>query len=195
MILLLLVVVILWTTSNFLASVRITFCCSLVSFPPSTPKPRGKLILLRLQTIFADNSYSKPFFVTYINTAFFILPLIPIILSRLYRLWRRGKLSHITSIWGLLGELDSHEATEETRPFLTLEDEDDTEMGDTGRPPQAAREAQSAVSSGKLGLKATAKLSLEFCMLWVRKRNLTLQIPISQILYSANFSNAQRSFL
>jgi solute carrier family 35 protein F5 len=31
------------------------------------------------QTIFADDTYSKPYFVTYINTSFFILPLIPIL--------------------------------------------------------------------------------------------------------------------
>ena len=32
------------------------------------------------QTIFADDSYSKPYFVTYVNTSFFIIPLLPMFL-------------------------------------------------------------------------------------------------------------------
>ncbi|KAI7715652.1 hypothetical protein KC353_g5932, partial [Hortaea werneckii] len=47
--------VFLWTASNFLAS-----------------------------TIFADNTYSKPYLVTYVNTSFFIVPLIPILARRAY---------------------------------------------------------------------------------------------------------------
>jgi solute carrier family 35, member F5 len=38
----------------------------------------------RGQTIFADNTYSKPYFVTYTNTAFFLLPLIPMLLKQLH---------------------------------------------------------------------------------------------------------------
>ncbi|KAL0263708.1 hypothetical protein SLS55_002689 [Diplodia seriata] len=53
---LLLVTVLLWTASNFLAS-----------------------------TIFADDTYSKPFFVTYINTAFFVIPLGPILFRKARR--------------------------------------------------------------------------------------------------------------
>ena len=54
--LLLLATVFLWTASNFLQS-----------------------------TIFADNTYSKPFFVTYVNSAFFVTPLAPVLAWRAYR--------------------------------------------------------------------------------------------------------------
>ncbi|KAG9876497.1 hypothetical protein KCU94_g22451, partial [Aureobasidium melanogenum] len=53
--LLLFTTVILWTASNFMAS-----------------------------TLFADNTYSKPYLVTYVNTACFIIPLLPIVVRRLY---------------------------------------------------------------------------------------------------------------
>ncbi|KAL9618430.1 MAG: hypothetical protein Q9160_006871 [Pyrenula sp. 1 TL-2023] len=53
---LLLCVVFLWTLSNFLGS-----------------------------TILSDNTYAKPFFVTYVNTSVFTLLLIPILIKRAYR--------------------------------------------------------------------------------------------------------------
>ncbi|KAL9606820.1 MAG: hypothetical protein Q9179_000028 [Wetmoreana sp. 5 TL-2023] len=52
-ILLLLTTVFLWTASQFLAS-----------------------------TIFADNTYSKPYFVTYINSSFFAILLVPVLVKR-----------------------------------------------------------------------------------------------------------------
>ncbi|EHA18898.1 hypothetical protein ASPNIDRAFT_124139 [Aspergillus niger ATCC 1015] len=112
---LLLVVVFLWTASNFLAS-----------------------------TIFADDTYSKPFFVTYINTSIFILPLFTILFRRLVKLWRAGKLYRIRSFKSLLEHLDSHDTNVEARGILSHD----------------------ASQQSKLGLKATAKLSFEFCLLW-----------------------------
>ncbi|KAH1345081.1 hypothetical protein KXV68_003989 [Aspergillus fumigatus] len=124
---LLLLVVVLWTASNFLAS-----------------------------TIFADNSYSKPFFVTYINSSLFIIPLFSIILGRLFKLWRQGRLSQIDSIQSLLLHLDSHDSKREAL--------------DVPHPSSFADRQQSeneVDSYGKLGLRATARLSFQFCLLWV----------------------------
>ncbi|KAK9642650.1 hypothetical protein HCH54_008082 [Aspergillus fumigatus] len=124
---LLLLVVVLWTASNFLAS-----------------------------TIFADNSYSKPFFVTYINSSLFIIPLFSIILGRLFKLWRQGRLSQIDSIQSLLLHLDSHDSKREAL--------------DMPHPSPFADRQQSeneVDSYGKLGLRATARLSFQFCLLWV----------------------------
>jgi solute carrier family 35 protein F5 len=125
-----------------------------------------------LQTIFADNTYSKPFFVTYINTSFFILPLTPIIVKRLYQLWSAGKLAQVTSIRTLLAQLDVPHSNLEQSPFLKADDEEsDTEQGDAGDGLFISEEDGSAghrETSGRLGLVATAKLSIEFCMLWVR---------------------------
>jgi hypothetical protein len=41
-------------------------------------------ILTSRQTIFADDSFSKPYFVTYVNTTFFIIPLIPMFVHHLW---------------------------------------------------------------------------------------------------------------
>ncbi|PYI15576.1 hypothetical protein BO99DRAFT_425424 [Aspergillus violaceofuscus CBS 115571] len=118
---LLLIVVFLWTASNFLAS-----------------------------TIFADNTYSKPFFVTYVNTSIFILPLFSIITSRVFRLWRAGKLYRIRSVQSLLQHLDAHDGHREGQRIL----------GREGGSPEGWD------SSSRLGLKETAKLSFQFCLLW-----------------------------
>ncbi|CDM30699.1 hypothetical protein DTO013E5_655 [Penicillium roqueforti] len=127
-IILLLVVVVLWTTSNFLGS-----------------------------TIFADKTYPNPFFVTYTNTSMFMMPLILIVARRTWALWRHGKLSQITSLRSFLNHLDSHDPkAEEERILRSGSDEEDGQFSRGRQDP----------SSGKLGLKATAKLSIQFCLLW-----------------------------
>ncbi|PLB47314.1 hypothetical protein P170DRAFT_439003 [Aspergillus steynii IBT 23096] len=137
---LLLIVVFLWTASNFLAS-----------------------------TIFADDTYSKLFFVTYINTSLFILPLFTILLRRVWNLWRSGKTSRINSFRSLLRHLDSHDPDAETQSILHHDTGRDSE--DALSDPEAWNAAR-LVPEGKyqedskLGLRATAKLSFEFCMLW-----------------------------
>ncbi|KAJ9376130.1 hypothetical protein DTO063F5_8973 [Paecilomyces variotii] len=139
---LLLFVVVLWTASNFLAS-----------------------------TIFADNTYSKPFFLTYVNTSLFILPLIPIITKRFWQLWRTGRLSHIKSIRSLLGELDWHDTKEEEHGFYHAVDDDERLEGEGSDARRWSLPDPDAVpgpreQNGKLGLRATARLSFEFCLLW-----------------------------
>ncbi|KAL4968829.1 DMT family transporter [Aspergillus stella-maris] len=145
---LLLVVVILWTASNFLAS-----------------------------TIFADNTYSKPFFVTYLNTSTFILPLFTIVASRLWALSRAGKLYQVQSFGSLIHLLDSHQEGRrgserqrilgrdredgvrdgaENEGVRTWEDDDRLEDTNKGH----------GDGDGKLGLRETARLSFHFCLLW-----------------------------
>ncbi|BCR88669.1 uncharacterized protein ACHE_41233S [Aspergillus chevalieri] len=143
---LLLVVVVLWTASNFLAS-----------------------------TIFADNTYSKPFFLTYLNTSCFVLPLLAILLARVFKLWRLKKLSQVTSLKSLLQHLDLGDplqAEEQEQAILyhraaTADGEDGVE--DDVRATDLGTQREVVVKqneSGKLGLKGTAKLSLQFCILW-----------------------------
>ncbi|KAL6238590.1 hypothetical protein BDW75DRAFT_14496 [Aspergillus navahoensis] len=141
---LLLVVVILWTASNFLAS-----------------------------TIFADDTYSKPFFVTYLNTSIFILPLFTIVSSRLWGLFRAGKLYQVRSFENLLQRFDSHYSSAESERILGHDN--GTGPGDEyghGRDDSGARGASRTGSvvkgdgNEKLGLKETAKLSFHFCLLW-----------------------------
>ena len=70
---------------------------------------------LLTQTIFADDEYSKPFFVTYVNTAFFIIPLFPAIYNQLrndkseLNYWR-GVLDRVRQE-GLSGWISSHSTT------------------------------------------------------------------------------------
>ncbi|CBF90223.1 uncharacterized protein ANIA_00088 [Aspergillus nidulans FGSC A4] len=143
---LLLVVVILWTASNFLAS-----------------------------TLFSDDTYSKPFFVTYLNTSIFILPLFTIVSSRLWSLFRAGKLYQIQSFETLLQRFDSSYSSAESERILSH---------DHGTGPGAdfghghghdgsgawSASRRGSVGKGhrkeKLGLKETAKLSFHFCLLW-----------------------------
>ncbi|KAJ5893508.1 hypothetical protein N7495_005199 [Penicillium taxi] len=132
-IVLLSIVVVLWTASNFLGS-----------------------------TIFADNTYPKPFFVVYLNTSLFLLPLFTILLSRVWRLWRADKLSQVTSLRTLLLHLDRDIPEDEEQSILRSDSFDTTYGGEVGREHARVDDAHA-----KLGLRETAKLSFEFCLLWV----------------------------
>ena len=126
---LLLLVVFLWTASNFLGS-----------------------------TIFADNSFAKPFFLTYFNTACFILFAVPTLLRNIRRRLRAGDL------FVTLGSSIKHilcfrrRNGEESEAFLKP---DDQEEGHT-----LAQSQQLPSSSSSLGVLDTAKLAFEFCILW-----------------------------
>lgn len=130
------------------------------------------------QTIFADDTYSKPFFVTYVNTSLFVLPLFIILLARLWRLWRLNKLGQITSWRSLLAHLDSHagsvdEGTEVDEAVLRVsnfngDDRSDDGLLDESRLSLSGEDNKvESRPASKLGLKETAKLSLGFCLLWV----------------------------
>lgn len=118
------------------------------------------------QTIFADRTYPKPFFVTYTNTSMFIMPLFFILGRRTWALWRHRKLSQITSLKSLLRHLDSHDPKAEEESMLNHGS--DEEDGQLGRPSQDG-------PGQRLGLKATAKLSVQFCLLWVSMRSCLLE--------------------
>ena len=118
---------------------------------------------IALKTIFADDTYSKPFFLTYLNTSIFILPLLGILLFRAWKLWRANKLFQVTSWKNLLQHLDSDNPQAEEQEILYNEIIDNEEgVGDDD-----TRAATKHPESSKLGLRGTAKLSLQFCILWV----------------------------
>lgn len=158
---LLLLVVVLWTASNFLGSVRVPFWAS-----PS--EDSGNCGLIATQTIFADKTYAKPFFVTYINTSFFTLPLLVILFTRTWGLWRSNRLCQVNSFGSLLRHLDSsNPKAEEQRGILNAGSFD--AFDDEGRGNVAIENLPDLSKDGdsKLGLRATSKLSLQFCLLWV----------------------------
>lgn len=88
----------------------------------------------------------------------FMMPLLLIVARRTWALWRLGKLSQITSIKSFLNHLDSHDPEAEEESILhSGSDEEDGRFAPERQDPP----------NGKLGLKATAKLSIQFCLLWV----------------------------
>ena len=147
------VVVILWTASNFLAS-----------------------------AILADDTYSKPYFLTYINTSFFTLPLIPVLILKArrqpdeIRQWKCELIALIKKSRALLRRkagrgvsmepsvdsplsIERRESLSDSRTLL-LDDpmlssqhlSIKTYHSDTGHP--------------QLTLSETTRLGFEFCMLW-----------------------------
>ncbi|KAF6231575.1 hypothetical protein HO173_010327 [Letharia columbiana] len=141
-IILLLATVVLWTASNFLAS-----------------------------TIFADDSYSKPYFVTYVNSSFFSLLLL---LVAAKRLWATGG--------SIKGALRGHDRSTHYLPIVEEEEQAFIKPDDDGGIQEASRSPRSRLlieepskSSGvegspserRLNVRETLKLSFEFCILWV----------------------------
>ncbi|KAF2088008.1 hypothetical protein K490DRAFT_7335, partial [Saccharata proteae CBS 121410] len=143
-ILLLMVTVVLWTASNFLAS-----------------------------TIFADNTYTKPFFVTYVNTAFFTIPLIPMAINRL-----RQDPGQVKVVLGLLRKrgrgirytrLKEHgdDATTPFPPYReNMQSGPSSDTIDDMADSRTLLVAKDSSEASALSLIETAKLSFEFCCLW-----------------------------
>lgn len=162
-IILLLLTVFLWTTSNFLASVGRKSCLDFFGYE----------VLKSSQTIFADNTYSKPYFVTYVNTSFFVIPLIPILL----RLSRKDPSQFSNLANRLRGarysRIEGHDV--EGAALLRVENEEETShrplsgrlaLEDENSNSHVAADVHPPLASDPLDLVETAKLGLEFCIIW-----------------------------
>lgn len=142
-----------------------------------------------MQHILADDSYSHPFFITYVNTSFFIVFLIVVISRRVFGIWSSGNLSQVKTWRSFLVYIDLHGTTKETSRRDILEPEDEDEDEDEDGPDDAASIIQqqqgllrrsyrdydeieegisliSVTEDQKLGLKETARLAAQFCLLW-----------------------------
>ncbi|KAI4163469.1 MAG: hypothetical protein LQ342_002976 [Letrouitia transgressa] len=139
---LLLITVFLWTTSSFLAS-----------------------------TIFADNTYSKPFLVTYSNSLFFAIlllgPLATIVWSDIGLLFRTltGRGQRVTY------ETVAGEADEDNQGFSTPEDRFSR---NSCAPQQQQQDDSTSTPSAKgtdnadmMTFRETAKLGFQFSFLWL----------------------------
>lgn len=123
------------------------------------------------QTIFADDTYSKPYFVTYVNSSFFSVLLI---LVGLKRLWASGG-----SISGAIrGEsrstLYSPIFEDEQEAFVKPVDEGDSRAENRSprsrlliEDPVCGSIASEGTKEARLNVRETAWLSFEFCILWV----------------------------
>ncbi|CAI6341327.1 unnamed protein product [Periconia digitata] len=148
-IVLLLCTVFLWTTSNFLAS-----------------------------TIFADNSYSKPFFVTYVNSSFFIIPLLPMFGKHFWDdrhnpVRQQPVLAQIRDLLqrrvGRYKLLREHESSSSSpTPFKTsLDGESGATSMLLGDELGSSQEIHHDLPSSEgITLWETLKISLEFSLLW-----------------------------
>ncbi|QLL30755.1 hypothetical protein HG536_0A05700 [Torulaspora globosa] len=93
-----------------------------------------------ISLIFEDNSYRKPFFITYVNTAAFTMYLLPTARAVVAKYWRTGQLK-------IREELRLEEEEAEVGSGLLRKDEDEGGVE-------------------RLSLRETVKLSAEFCVLW-----------------------------
>ncbi|KAI1503569.1 hypothetical protein F5X99DRAFT_374783 [Biscogniauxia marginata] len=113
--------------------------------------------------IFSDHTYDKPFFLVYINTSIFAISMIPLAIKHILQ---NGGISRVGSLarhaWrdgyhGVRGlktpaDMDEEDATAGER--LLVDDTGSFEALDLPRPVE------------KLSFGETARLSLEFCMIW-----------------------------
>jgi solute carrier family 35 protein F5 len=132
------------------------------------------------QSIFADNSYAKPFFLTYLNTATLMLAITPSLLKTTFTRYRDGTLRssvkgvfsirNLRSIWkaGINTTIDQ-ENVEESEAFLNPDQtlpttSSDVQAQSNGSTTHLAREEKPP--SKYLGLGPTSRLALIFCILW-----------------------------
>ncbi|RYP24461.1 hypothetical protein DL765_000481 [Monosporascus sp. GIB2] len=114
--------------------------------------------------IFSDHTYDKPFFVVYVNTSIFAISMIPISVKHILESGGFWNVKNIAlKAWrgrGLhgAGRMKITEDGEELSAGerLLVDDEGSFEALDVPKPP----------STDRLDLRETARLSLEFCMLW-----------------------------
>ncbi|KAI9887829.1 MAG: hypothetical protein M1823_000351 [Watsoniomyces obsoletus] len=169
-ILLLMVTVVMWTSSNFLASY-----------------------------IFADNTYSKPYFVTFANTAVFAFSLIPMLIKRLQdhqegeTLWLRFR-----AIW----DDDDHRGKQNTRNSKNgVGHEDEDQDDDDVQSPLIGHASSDDSSSSSRPLSASQQLLVLDSTTHHNPQNdtntplpfrsiLKLSIEFSTLWFAANYSAA-----
>ncbi|KAH0602656.1 uncharacterized protein H6S33_008306 [Morchella sextelata] len=114
-ILLLSVVIVLWVSSSFLT-----------------------------YAIFSDDSYTKPYFVTYLNTSVFCFYLMPWASRKALARWRNDDAEGWVE--GALGRCEYRPVTQDCE--------------------QSEDAANAPGRAGKLGIRETMRLSAEFCLMW-----------------------------
>ncbi|TQV98953.1 hypothetical protein V2A60_007353 [Cordyceps javanica] len=133
---LLIVVVFLWTLSNFLASF-----------------------------IFSDHTYDKPFFVVYVNTSMFAISLIPMFVRYMMRSGIGGLRSDLLHLWQQRNSRGAHfSRLKDEEEQDAVDGERLLASQDQGG--SVPEPAPGTTMPEKMAFADTAYLSLEFCMLW-----------------------------
>lgn len=133
-------------------------------------------MLTSTKTLFADNTYSKPYLVTYVNTAFFILPLIPILVQRAYedpsqlRSLTRSCRKHLARYTPLAqsdeGREDEEDFLKPDSPRLQRQSSNDYESETMQASQVLSMRSLKQQPLPPLTIRETSWLSLEFCLLW-----------------------------
>jgi solute carrier family 35 protein F5 len=132
-------------------------------------------LLTHPQTIFADDSYSKPYFVTYINTTFFIIPLIPMFIHHLWHdrsntIYQKPVLAQLADLLsrraGKISLLRDHESSSSSVSSKSHPRSSDSEAAEVLLGDSTTQSQVLEAEDEGLTLKETAKLALEFCILW-----------------------------
>lgn len=144
--------------------------------PPLLENQQADRILFA-KTIFADNTYSKPYFVTYVNTSFFAISLIPIVLKILYDRSRAGLSLKISLPWRSTFVRYEHISGDDGAVFPKPDEQNESSGSLSSQLLLDESLSQSQTLDGTkdegklegaLSVWETAKISLEFCILWVR---------------------------
>lgn len=112
-----------------------------------------------LSLIFEDNSYRKPFFITYINTASFVFYLLPTSKAVIKNYYRTGHFN-------IHDELILEEEGSDTNGTESSSLGQDTNDNITVHSPLIPKDSSSGAGEKRLSLSDTMKLSGEFCALW-----------------------------
>ena len=118
--------------------------------------------------MFADNTFSKPYFVTYINTSFFAISLIPIFLKISHQHGFSNIRTSAIEYWQ--GRVDGYKgigmSTEEEAEGPMSASQTRLLVDEERGGPALSFSGDTQPPEGILSVPETAKLSLEFCLLW-----------------------------
>lgn len=131
------------------------------------------------KTIFADNTYSKPYYVTYVNSSFFVIPLIPILIKKwreepeeirdLIRFLQRRQPQYVE-----IRDMDEREQQHEEdfvpkllEPHNLISSEPEVTSSLSQHEPRynSTRSSDHTIAQ-KFSLMETTILALPFCFLW-----------------------------
>ncbi|KAK4946713.1 hypothetical protein LTR10_014215 [Elasticomyces elasticus] len=160
---LLLCVVFLWTMSNFLGS-----------------------------SLFADRTYAKPFFLTYLNTSMFMLAMIPTLFRIAYRRQRKHGDLYIRLRSAFTRRRRSFR---HLRQHDTIDPEDSDSAAFIGRAKSPSQTDVNIDGQDKhLGIAPTARLSFTFCFLWFAANYFAMSCLQHTTVASATILTSTSSF-
>ena len=108
------------------------------------------------QSIFADKTYAKPFFLTYFNTTCFILALVPVLIRSGFQRYKAGKRVLPSGAEVKRHRRDRISGTvDESQAFLEPEEHEFLQHETVSEPKRK-----------HLGIVPTARLAFMFCILW-----------------------------